>query len=217
MSATSTHSTRTLTIPLAGNPNLLLVAGGSDGNLDVETVDKDVVRSQVRVFKIDELLAADAPLDYGEAEVLGWGLRNSVGWAEDPSTGHIVSAVFLFQHDLWLGNRLLTDSTCSGPLRTQSIIFTAATSMSITPILVRNSTSTAFPMTPPAPNMVLTMDIPDASPSTTPPTSRTTLAEQRLASSLLARRRERRIWASQMRSVRRSKRRGLRSDHTLRH
>ncbi|CVL08746.1 related to L-sorbosone dehydrogenase [Fusarium mangiferae] len=91
MSATSTHSTRTLTIPLAGNPNLLLVAGGSDGNLDVETVDKDVVRSQVRVFKIDELLAADAPLVYGEAEVLGWGLRNSVGWAEDPSTGHIWS------------------------------------------------------------------------------------------------------------------------------
>ncbi|KAG4255604.1 hypothetical protein FPRO03_04553 [Fusarium proliferatum] len=91
MSATSTHSTRTLTIPLAGNPNLLLVAGGSDGNLDVETVDKDVVRSQVRVFKIDELLAAEAPLVYGEAEVLGWGLRNSVGWAEDPSTGHIWS------------------------------------------------------------------------------------------------------------------------------
>lgn len=97
MSATSTHSTRTLTIPLTGNPNLLLVAGGSDGNLDVETVDKDVVRSQVRVFKIDELLAADAPLVYGEAEVLGWGLRNSVGWAEDPSTGHIVSAALAFQ------------------------------------------------------------------------------------------------------------------------
>lgn len=91
MSATSTHSTRTLTIPLAANPNLLLVAGGSDGNLDVETVNKDVVRSQVRVFKIDELLAADAPLVYGEAEVLGWGLRNSVGWAEDPSTGNVVS------------------------------------------------------------------------------------------------------------------------------
>ncbi|KAF5537660.1 Soluble quino glucose sorbosone dehydrogenase [Fusarium mexicanum] len=91
MSATSTHSTRTLTMPLAGNPNLLLVAGGSDGNLDVETVDKDVVRSQVRVFNIDELLAADAPLVYGEAEILGWALRNSVGWAEDPSTGNIWS------------------------------------------------------------------------------------------------------------------------------
>ncbi|KIL88324.1 hypothetical protein FAVG1_08403 [Fusarium avenaceum] len=91
MSATSTHSTRTLTIPLAGNPNLLLVAGGSDGNLDVETVDKDVVRSQVRVFNIDDMLAADAPLEYGKASLLGWGLRNSVGWAEDPSTGNIWS------------------------------------------------------------------------------------------------------------------------------
>ncbi|RGP76967.1 hypothetical protein FLONG3_4905 [Fusarium longipes] len=91
MDGSATHSTRTLTIPLAGNPNLLLVAGGSDGNLDVETVDKDVVRSQVRVFNIDDLLAADAPLEYGEASLLGWGLRNSVGWAEDPSTGYIWS------------------------------------------------------------------------------------------------------------------------------
>lgn len=97
MSATSTHSTRTLTIPLAGNPNLLLVAGGSDGNLDAETVDKDVVRSQVRVFNIDEMLAANAPMEYGKAALLGWGLRNSVGWAEDPSTGYIVSATFLCQ------------------------------------------------------------------------------------------------------------------------
>ncbi|OBS22570.1 hypothetical protein FPOA_08906 [Fusarium poae] len=91
MDGSATHSTRTLTIPLAGNPNLLLVAGGSDGNLDSETVNKDVVRSQVRVFKIDEMLAADAPLEYGEASLLGWGLRNSVGWAEDPATGHIWS------------------------------------------------------------------------------------------------------------------------------
>ncbi|KAM0311931.1 hypothetical protein ACHAPQ_012314, partial [Fusarium lateritium] len=91
MDGSSTHSTRTLTIPLAGNPNLLLVAGGSDGNLDAETVDKDVVRSQVRVFEIDDLLAADAPLDYGGASLFGWGLRNSVGWAEDPSTGYIWS------------------------------------------------------------------------------------------------------------------------------
>ncbi|KAF4995729.1 hypothetical protein FGRMN_4936 [Fusarium graminum] len=91
MDSSSTHSTRTLTIPLAGNPNLLLVAGGSDGNLDAATVDKNVVRSQVRAFKIDDLLVADAPLRYGEAALLGWGLRNSVGWAEDPSTGYIWS------------------------------------------------------------------------------------------------------------------------------
>ncbi|KAL6914666.1 hypothetical protein FSST1_012426 [Fusarium sambucinum] len=91
MDGSATHSTRTLTIPLAGNPNLLLVAGGSDGNLDTETVNKDVVRSQVRVFKIDEMLAADAPLKYGEASLFGWGLRNSVGWAEDPATGNIWS------------------------------------------------------------------------------------------------------------------------------
>ncbi|KAF5675561.1 L-sorbosone dehydrogenase [Fusarium heterosporum] len=91
MDGSSTHSTRTLMIPVAGNPNLLLVAGGSDGNLDAETVHKDVVRSQVRVFKIDDMLAAGAPLEYGGGSLLGWGLRNSVGWAEDPSTGYIWS------------------------------------------------------------------------------------------------------------------------------
>ncbi|KAH7174920.1 soluble quino protein glucose/sorbosone dehydrogenase [Fusarium flagelliforme] len=91
MDGSATHSTRTLTIPLAGNPNLLLVAGGSDGNLDAATVDKNVVRSQVRVFDIDELLSAEAPLEYGKASLFGWGLRNSVGWAEDPSTGYIWS------------------------------------------------------------------------------------------------------------------------------
>ncbi|KAJ4256940.1 hypothetical protein NW762_009036 [Fusarium torreyae] len=91
MDASSTHSTRTLTIPLAGNPKLLLVAGGSNGNLDAETVEKDVVRSQVRVFNIDDLLAADAPMEYNTASLLGWGLRNSVGWAEEPSTGYIWS------------------------------------------------------------------------------------------------------------------------------
>ena len=94
MDGSATHSTRTLTIPLAGNPNLLLVAGGSDGNLDAATVDKNVVRSQVRVFEIDELLSAEEPLEYGKASLFGWGLRNSVGWAEDPATGNIVSELF---------------------------------------------------------------------------------------------------------------------------
>lgn len=94
MDGSATHSTRTLTIPLAGNPNLLLVAGGSDGNLDAATVDKNVVRSQVRVFEIDELLSTEEPLEYGKASLFGWGLRNSVGWAEDPATGNIVSELF---------------------------------------------------------------------------------------------------------------------------
>ena len=61
--------------------------------MDAATVDKDVVRSQVRVFEIDELLSAEEPLEYGKASLFGWGLRNSVGWAEDPATGNIVSGI----------------------------------------------------------------------------------------------------------------------------
>lgn len=90
-------------------------------------------------------------------------------------------------------------------------------SMSITAILVRNSTSMAFPMTLPAPSMVATTDTLDAFPSTTPRSLRTTQAEQRLASRWPVRQRERRIWDLQMRNARRSKHQGLRSDHTLRH
>jgi glucose/arabinose dehydrogenase len=90
LDASASHSTRTLHIPLANNPNLLLVSGGSNGNVDPPTVDIETVRSQVRVFNIDDLLSANAPLSYGDAPVLGWGLRNSVGFAEDPTTGYIV-------------------------------------------------------------------------------------------------------------------------------
>lgn len=188
MDGSATHSTRTLTIPLAGNPNLLLVAGGSDGNLDTATVDKNVVRSQVRVFKIDELLSAEAPLEYGKASLFGWGLRNSVGWAEDPSTGNIVSVISPTQ-----SQNPGTDTVKSGPLRTQSTIFTVETSIYITAILVKNSIFTAFPMIPRAPSTVPTTDIQDALPSTIPQTSRSTQVEQRLASKWLLHPRERKI------------------------
>lgn len=202
MDASSTHSTRTLTIPLTGNPNLLLVAGGSDGNLDVETVNKDIVRSQVRVFNIDDMLAADAPLEYGEASLFGWGLRNSVGWAEDPSTGYIVSILFLPQPVLWIRRyRCGTDLVYSGRLKTQLTISIVVMSISITATLARNLTSMAFPMTLPAPSTVPTTDILDASPSTTPPSSRNTQAEQKLANKWPLRRRERRIWDLQMRNA----------------
>lgn len=84
------HSTRTLLIP-RHNSNLLLVSRGSDGNIDKDTVEIGSGKSQIRVFKIDSLLKGSAPVKYSDGEVLGWGLRNSVGVAEDPATGYIVS------------------------------------------------------------------------------------------------------------------------------
>ncbi|KUJ15013.1 soluble quino protein glucose dehydrogenase [Mollisia scopiformis] len=84
------HLTRTLFIPKQ-NPDLLLVQRGSNGNIDSATVDATSGRSQVRIFKIADLLAGKA-VDYStNGDVLGFGLRNSVGWGQHPTTGDIWS------------------------------------------------------------------------------------------------------------------------------
>ncbi|KHN98137.1 NHL repeat-containing protein [Metarhizium album ARSEF 1941] len=84
------HATRTLLIP-RHNSDLLLVSRGSDGNIDRDTAEMGSARSQIRIFTIDHLLQADGPVKYSDGEVLGWGLRNSVGVAEDPTTGYVWS------------------------------------------------------------------------------------------------------------------------------
>ncbi|OAA47714.1 NHL repeat-containing protein [Metarhizium rileyi] len=84
------HASRTLLIP-KHNSNLLLVSRGSDENIDKDTVDIDSAKSQIRIFKIDHLLKSYSPVQYSDGQVLGWGLRNSVGVAEDPITGNIWS------------------------------------------------------------------------------------------------------------------------------
>ncbi len=83
------HSTRTLLVP-QHNSDLLLVSRGSDGNVDEPTVDIKSGRSQLRTFVIADLMDASDPVEYTSGEVLGWGLRNSVGIADDPTTGNIV-------------------------------------------------------------------------------------------------------------------------------
>ncbi|RYP03100.1 hypothetical protein DL764_005383 [Monosporascus ibericus] len=85
------HPTRTLTIPVTA-PDVLLVSRGSDGNIDNATIETSTARSIIKSFNVTELLAATGPVDYATGgEILGWGLRNSVGVAEDPSTGGIWS------------------------------------------------------------------------------------------------------------------------------
>ncbi|PHH86458.1 hypothetical protein CDD83_10219 [Cordyceps sp. RAO-2017] len=85
------HATRTLLAP-ALHPDLLLVSRGSDGNVDPGTADVGSARSQIRVFRIAELLARRGkPVPYAAGAVLGWGLRNSVGVAQEPTTGNIWS------------------------------------------------------------------------------------------------------------------------------
>ncbi|KAI1637780.1 hypothetical protein F4809DRAFT_640257 [Biscogniauxia mediterranea] len=85
------HTTRTLLVPVTA-PDTLLVSRGSDGNIDNTTVDTAAAKSIIKAFNITELLASPDVVDYAAGgEVLGWGLRNSVGLGEDPSTGGIWS------------------------------------------------------------------------------------------------------------------------------
>jgi glucose/arabinose dehydrogenase len=84
------HLTRTLRIAKVSAPGQLLVQRGSDGNIDTAATATSSGKSQVRIFNISSILTT--PVDYSAGgEVLGWGLRNSVGWGEDPTTGGIVT------------------------------------------------------------------------------------------------------------------------------
>ena len=90
------HVSRTLLVP-RHNSDLLLVSRGSNDNIDKETADIKSGRSQLRTFKIADLVKDGAEtVDYTAGEVLGWGLRNSVGVADDPTNGHMVSILFFF-------------------------------------------------------------------------------------------------------------------------
>ena len=82
------HLTRTLLIPKAA-PNLLLVQRGSDGNIDATTTQQSSGRSQTRIFDLTTI--GSGGVAYTSGQVLGWGLRNSVGLGEDISTGGIWS------------------------------------------------------------------------------------------------------------------------------
>lgn len=86
--ATGGHSTRTLFVSTK-NPDILLVSVGSDGNIDPNTRRRDSGRSQIRAFSVSGI--ARKSVKYTDGIILGWGLRNSVGIAENPVGGGIVS------------------------------------------------------------------------------------------------------------------------------
>lgn len=84
------HITRTLKISKK-QPNQLLISRGSASNLDDGTRDITTGRSQLRAFNLDTV-PQGRPYNYNnEGRILGWGLRNSVGVAEEPVTGGVYS------------------------------------------------------------------------------------------------------------------------------
>jgi glucose/arabinose dehydrogenase len=82
------HTTRTLLIPKSA-PGQLLVSRGSGSNIDYRALNISSGISQIRSFDI-----SGSPKTYhyaSDGKLIGWGLRNSVGMAEHPTTGGIWS------------------------------------------------------------------------------------------------------------------------------
>lgn len=84
------HTTRTLLLPRL-QPDIIIVSRGSDSNEDADAEDIDSGHSQLRTFNLTGLSSSSDPYDFLDGDVLGWGLRNSVGVAEEPKHGGIWS------------------------------------------------------------------------------------------------------------------------------
>lgn len=84
------HVSRTLLLPKKA-PGMLLVSRGSSSNMDDDAKDITSGHSQIRAFNISAV-PDGKPYDYPSGGTLiGWGLRNSAGVAEEPTTGGIFS------------------------------------------------------------------------------------------------------------------------------
>ena len=82
------HSTRTLLLSKKAK-NLMLISRGSAENIDDIARDITSGHSQLRAFDISGSIP-DGGFNYAtEGKLIAWGLRNSVGVAEEPTTGGI--------------------------------------------------------------------------------------------------------------------------------
>lgn len=79
------HTTRTLLMS-EKKPGTLLVSRGSKENVDKDAADIKSGHSQIRSFDVSK---EGDEQDFMDGELLGWGLRNSVGVVEHPDSGGI--------------------------------------------------------------------------------------------------------------------------------
>ncbi|KAI9800381.1 MAG: hypothetical protein M1825_004151 [Sarcosagium campestre] len=84
------HVTRTLLLSQKQN-DTLLVSRGSTSNVDRAAEDISSGHCQIKAFNLAENNGGQAQTFDDDGILLGWGLRNSVGIAEHPSTGGIYS------------------------------------------------------------------------------------------------------------------------------
>jgi glucose/arabinose dehydrogenase len=85
------HTTRTLLMSMK-EPGTLVVSRGSMSNIDIEAESLSSGHSQIKAFDVNNMTSTSEPYDFTTSgRLLGWGLRNSVGVAEEPLTGGIWS------------------------------------------------------------------------------------------------------------------------------
>ncbi|KAK3290791.1 soluble quino protein glucose/sorbosone dehydrogenase [Chaetomium fimeti] len=85
MAFQGTHPTRAIATS-KWNPDTILVARGSQANIDTSTTNQDSARSMIKSFSISQ--GTQSAHNYNTAgEVIGWGLRNIVGMTEDANFG----------------------------------------------------------------------------------------------------------------------------------
>jgi len=88
MSNSGTHPTRAILVSKS-SPDTILVARGSNGNIDTATTSLSTARSVIKTFSLSKVMSS--PTDFASGgETLGWGLRNIVGMGEDPIYGGVV-------------------------------------------------------------------------------------------------------------------------------
>jgi hypothetical protein len=96
--AGSDHTSRTLLLSKKA-PGMIIINRGSNSNIDPLARDITTGHSQIKAFNLTNLTSSSSssssaaePYDFNTAGLLlGWGLRNDVGIAEEPQTGGIYS------------------------------------------------------------------------------------------------------------------------------
>ncbi|CZT15713.1 related to L-sorbosone dehydrogenase [Ramularia collo-cygni] len=88
LGGSGTHATRTLLLP-PNDPDFLLVSWGSNGNVDPQARDPTSGYSSIKAFNISD---TSRVWNYTtDGLLVGYGLRNSIGLAQNPITGGIFS------------------------------------------------------------------------------------------------------------------------------
>lgn len=86
------HPTRTI-LTSKSSPDMILVARGSNGNVDTATTQVSSGRCMIKSFSIKAGTASAINYNTG-GDVVGWGLRNIVGMGEDPFGGIVSNSPF---------------------------------------------------------------------------------------------------------------------------